>query len=133
MCANIRRASRALTQMYEDTLRPLGLRATQFTILQFLSLAGEVTQGTMAQMLAIDTTTLTRTLEIMIQHGWIVRSHGEDRRKWRTRLSKSGDSQFKRALPHWQKVQSQLQKQLGREAWDSLFQLTNQLTNAVTK
>ncbi|MGC2662197.1 MAG: MarR family winged helix-turn-helix transcriptional regulator [Bryobacteraceae bacterium] len=133
MCATIRRASRALTQMYEDALRPLGLRATQFTMLQFLSLAGEVTQGTMGQMLAIDTTSLTRTLEIMIQHGWIVRTHGEDRREWRIKLSKSGESQLKRALPHWQKVQSQLQKQLGREAWDSLFQLTNQLTNAVTK
>src|SRR5712691_12742993 len=65
MCARFRRASRALTQLYDEALRPLGLRATQFTILQALSLAGEVSQGHLGEMLAMDSTTLTRTLEIM--------------------------------------------------------------------
>src|SRR5437868_1305593 len=45
MCASLRRASRALTQRYDDALRPLGLTITQFTILQALSLAGEISQG----------------------------------------------------------------------------------------
>src|SRR6202030_1838927 len=105
MCASLRRASRALTSLYDEALRPLGLRATQFTILQSLSLAGEVTQGVLGQMLAMDSTTLTRTLGIMIQHGWIARRPGEDRREWRIRLSKAGETQLKRALPHWESVQ----------------------------
>jgi hypothetical protein len=46
-------------------IRSLGLRATQFTLLQALSQAGEVSQGTLAGILAIDSTTLTRTLAIM--------------------------------------------------------------------
>jgi DNA-binding MarR family transcriptional regulator len=46
-------------------IRPLGLRATQFTLLQALSQAGEVSQGTLGGILAIDSTTLTRTLAIM--------------------------------------------------------------------
>ena len=45
MCSSFRRTSRALTQLYENALRPMGLRATQFTILQALLLAGEVTQS----------------------------------------------------------------------------------------
>ncbi len=65
MCASFRRASRALTQLYDEALRPVGLRATQFTILQALSLTGEVSQGELAQILAMDSTTLTRTLRIM--------------------------------------------------------------------
>ncbi len=72
MCASLRRASRSLTQLYDEALRPLGLRATQFTILQALSLAGEVSQGELAQILAMDSTTLTRTLRIMGREGWIV-------------------------------------------------------------
>ena len=71
MCASFRRASRALTQLYDEALRPVGLRATQFTILQTLSLAGEVSQGGLAQILAMDSTTLTRTLRIMGREGWI--------------------------------------------------------------
>lgn len=61
MCATLRRASRALTQLYDEALRPLGLRATQFTVLQALSFTGEVSQGELGQLLAMDSTTLTRT------------------------------------------------------------------------
>lgn len=132
MCASFRRASRALTSLYDEALRPLGLRATQFTVLQSLSLAGEVTQGVLGRMLAMDSTTLTRTLGIMVQHGWIARSPGEDRREWRIRLSKAGETQLKRALPYWHSVQTQLRTQLGNELWENLLKLTNRVTNAVT-
>src|SRR5260370_33892153 len=69
MCGNFRRTSRALTQLYEEALRPLGLRATQMTILQALSRAGEVSQGRLGEMLAMDSTSLTRTLAIMMRRG----------------------------------------------------------------
>jgi DNA-binding MarR family transcriptional regulator len=131
MCATLRRASRALSQHYEETLRPLGLRTTQFTVLQLLSLAGEMTQGALGHMVAMDTTTLTRTLEIMGRHGWIGKRRGEDRREWLIRLTKTGETQLKRALPHWQKVQTQLRNQLGEGVWESLLKLTNQVTDAV--
>src|SRR5229473_6417471 len=88
MCGNFRRTARALTQLYDLALRPLGLRATQFTILQFLSLAGEVSQGHLGEMLAMDSTTLTRTLEIMARRGWIAERRGEDRRERWLRLAK---------------------------------------------
>src|SRR6266496_3429760 len=71
MCASIRRASRALTQMYDDSLRPLGLHATQFSILQALELAGEVSQSQLSTLLFIDSTTLTRNLRILRKKGWI--------------------------------------------------------------
>jgi DNA-binding MarR family transcriptional regulator len=98
-----------------------------------LSLAGEVTQGVLGRMLAMDSTTLTRTLGIMVQHGWIAKRHGEDRREWRIRLSKAGEIQLKRALPHWQSVQTQLRTQLGNELCENLLKLTNKVTNAVTE
>jgi DNA-binding MarR family transcriptional regulator len=133
MCASFRRASRLLSQLYEDALRPLGLRATQFTILQALSLAGEVTQGQLGQMLGMDSTTLTRTLTIMSRQGWIAKRRGEDRREWRMRLSKKGEAQFKTAMPLWQQAQDGLRDRLGNQLSDNLMKLTNEVTNTLTE
>ena len=134
MCGSFRRTSRALTQLYEKALRPLGLRATQLTILQVLSRAGELSQGHLGEMLAMDSTTLTRTLEIMSGQGWIAERRGEDRRERRLRLAKAGETQLQRALPVWEKVQSRLRRQLGEQAWKGLLQLTNQVTSlAITQ
>jgi DNA-binding MarR family transcriptional regulator len=132
MCGSLRRTSRVLTQLYEEALRPFGLRSSQFTILQFLSLAGEVSQGQLGEMLAMDSTTLTRTLEIMARKDWIERRRGEDRRERRLRLAKTGETQLKRALPAWEKVQSRLRHQLGEQTWKNLMQLTTQVTEMLT-
>src|SRR5579862_5594229 len=133
MCASLRRASRVLTQHYDEAMRPLGLRATQFTILQALSLVGEISQGRLGEILAMDSTTLTRTLEIMLAHGWIVKQHGKDRRERRLRLSKAGAAQYTRALSTWQAVQERLRHQLGKGFWDDLMNLSNQVTSAVAQ
>jgi DNA-binding MarR family transcriptional regulator len=131
MCGNFRRTSRALTQLYEQALRPLGLRATQFTILQVLSRAGEVSQGQLREMLAMDSTSLTRTLGIMRRQRWITERRGKDRRERWLRLSNAGEWQLKRVQPVWGKVQSRLHRQLGDIAWNNLLQLTHQVTAMV--
>jgi DNA-binding MarR family transcriptional regulator len=130
LCATIRRASRALSQVYENALRPVGLRGSQFTILQALARTGEITQGRLGQILAMDSTTLTRTLKIMGRNGWIAKQPGKDRREWRIRLSKAGHIQFQRATPYWEKVQTEMRDQLG-DRWDGLMKLTNDLTDKV--
>ena len=131
LCANLRRAARALTQVYEEALRPVGLRGSQFTILQTLSIAGEVTQGRMAHLLAMDSTTLTRTLAIMERQGWIARREGQDRREWRIQLSKAGRAKFERALPRWEKAQALVRKKLGEQRWGAAMKFTNDITRAV--
>jgi DNA-binding MarR family transcriptional regulator len=132
LCASIRRAARALTQRYDEALRPLGLRGTQFTVLQTLSLAGEVAQRKLGEILAMDSTTLTRTLDIMRRAGWVSRQRGEDRREWMLRLSSSGRNQLKHALPAWKKAQQQMARQLGDKRWLDVFQLTDQITAIAT-
>lgn len=128
LCSSFRRTSRALTQLYEQSLRPIGLSSTQFTVLQVLQLAGETLQGRLGQMLAMDSTTLTRTLRIMARHGWISERRGKDRRERWLRLSQRGESQLKRALPLWKALQRNLRHQLGTKTWDELLGLTNELT-----
>ena len=128
LCATFRRTARALSQVYDEAVRPLGLKTTQFTILQSLSLAGEVSQGQLGEILALDSTTLTRTLAIMGRRGWIARRRGEDGREWRLTLSKAGRKEFERVSPTWDRVQERLHKQLGDQRWKELFQLNQELT-----
>jgi len=128
MCASFRRTSRALTQMYEEALRPFRLRSTQFTILQVLELAGEVSQGRLGEMLAMDSTSLTRTLAIMRRAGWVSEERGEDRRERRIGLSAAGKAKLKQAWPVWEKVQARVRRKLGNEKWESLLQLTHHVT-----
>ena len=132
MCGSFRRTSRALTQMYEGALRPLKLRATQLTILQVLSRAVEVLQGQLGEMLAMDSTSLTRTLAIMVRQGWISERRGKDRRERWLRLSGAGEAQLRRALPVWEKVQSRLRREVGEQAWNDLLQVTRQITGLIT-
>jgi DNA-binding MarR family transcriptional regulator len=119
--------------LYDDALRPVGLRATQFTILQVLSRAGEVSQGELGRILAMDSTTLTRTLRIMSRERWIAERRGKDRRERWLRLSKAGRDQFNRALPSWEKTQAQLGRQLGDSRWRDLLKLSNEVTNMLTR
>ena len=129
MCASFRRAARALTQLYDQALRPLGLRTTQFTILQALSLTGEVSQGELGEILALDSTTLTRTLAIMRRQCWIAKRRGRDGREHLLSLSEAGRAQFDRVSPAWQSVQDRLQSQFGDERWGELFQQNREMTS----
>lgn len=133
MCANLRRAARVLTQRYDEALRPLGLTITQFTILQALSLAGEITQGELGEILAMDSTTLTRTLGVMNRQGWIAKIYGADRRERRLRLTRAGKSEFNRAVPSWQRSQERLRVQLGQERWDDLTKLMNDTASLIAE
>lgn len=133
MCASFRRTARSLTQLYDEALRPLGLRVTQFTILQALSLAGEVSQGELGRMLAMDSTTLTRTLRTMGPYGWIAKRYGKDRRERLLALTATGKAQLRRGLPQWQKVQQGLRSRLGDERWQDLMTLTSHVTTLATQ
>ena len=90
-------------------------------------------KANLGEMLAMDSTTLTRTLQIMRRHGWIAERRGEDQRERWLSLSKPGETKLNRALLVWEKVQSRLRKQMGQEAWNNLLQLTNQVTEFVTE
>ena len=132
MCSSFRRTARALSQLYEDGLRPAGLRSSQFTILQALARTGDVTQGRLGEILVMDSTTLTRTLRIMRQQGWVAERPGEDRRERWLKLSRAGEAKLKIATAAREKVQARLRGKLGEAGWKNLMQWTNQVTGVAT-
>ena len=73
VCSTLRMVSRAVTQLYDDVLRPSGLRVTQFSILATIARLGEANLRQLEDMLAIDQTTLTRSLNLLERDGVIER------------------------------------------------------------
>src|SRR2546428_302631 len=65
VCSTLRMVSRAVTQLYDDILRPSGLRVTQFSILATIARMGEANLRQLEHPLAIDQTTLTRSLGLL--------------------------------------------------------------------
>jgi DNA-binding MarR family transcriptional regulator len=118
--ANLRRADRVVTKYYDAMLRPSGLHVTQFTLLQALNEAPEISQKQLAELLEIDSTTLTRTLAPLRRKGWLHFEAGVDRRELRLSLTAAGRREYKRALPYWQNAQKGLEQALGTEDWNHL-------------
>src|SRR5947209_10071811 len=73
VCSTLRMVSRAVTQLYDDVLRPSGLRVTQFSILATIARLGEANLRQLEDMLAIEPTTLTRSLNLLERDGVIER------------------------------------------------------------
>jgi DNA-binding MarR family transcriptional regulator len=130
-CANLRRADRAVTQFYDAALRPAGLRVTQFTLLQALTLSGEISQKQLGELLEIDSTTLTRTLAPLRSKGWLRSAAGTDRRELRLSLTVAGKREYNRALPYWEAAQNGLRQALGKSNWNRLIAATVRTAGAM--
>jgi DNA-binding MarR family transcriptional regulator len=120
VCANLRRTTRLVTQLYERSLRSAGVTAPQFTLLQALKLAPGISQKKLAELLGTDSTTLTRTLALLRKRGWLSANPGADRRALRLGLTKAGENEYERALPFWQSAQKRLKQALGEPNWNHL-------------
>ena len=84
----------------------------------------------LGEILAIDSTTLTRSLRPLVKNGWIGRVPGTDRRAWSLSLSKQGKLAYETALPDWEATQRALRKKLGPGAWLDTFHSSDKLTTA---
>lgn len=112
-CFSVRKATRAITQLYDDVLRPSGLRATQFTLLVMLAGIGPVSVGELAEAAVIDRTTLTRNLALLEQRGLIEIEPGEDARVRLVALTAEGHQAVIAALPLWERAQAALAASVG--------------------
>ena len=120
-CASLRRAARAVTQLYDEAFRASGLRATQFTLLQVLDRKGEMTQGELGDLLAIDSTTLTRTLGPLSSQGLLRARPGKDRRERIWSITPAGKRRLAGLMPAWEGAQKRLRDQLGESHWSHLL------------
>ncbi len=119
-CANLRRAARAVSRLYNGELRAVGIEITQFTLLMTLEMTGATPQGRLGELLELDSTTLTRMLGLIKRRGWVVARAGSDRRLRIFDLTAAGRAQLQRAMVPWERAQARLRAGLGEERFDRL-------------
>lgn len=121
VCYNTRKAARAITRLYDDMLRPSGLRATQLTLLMVIDALGEPSITALAEHLVMDRTTLARDLRPMVAAGWVAVAPGEDRRTRIVRLTPTGGVALRDAFPLWRAAQAALvESGVGEGEWARL-------------
>ncbi|MCX4461017.1 MarR family winged helix-turn-helix transcriptional regulator (plasmid) [Streptomyces sp. NBC_01340] len=117
-CNNLalRKASRYLGATYDKALAPLGLRATQFSILQQLSMHEEMTISGLADVIAMDRTTMASNLKPLAREGLVtIETAAADRRARSVMITPEGLARMKAALPHWEGVQAEFEEKFGAE------------------
>ena len=120
-CANLRKTMRAVTQTYDAALQPVGLTATQFTILATLARQGAAPISRLAEALVTDRTTLTRNLRPLLRKGLVRIAAEDDQRVRRVGLTEAGESALETARPHWEAIQARIPRQLGHKRWSELL------------
>jgi DNA-binding MarR family transcriptional regulator len=113
-CATVRQVARAVTVLYEEVLADSGLHATQYTILQVLEAAPNLTTTDVAEAIGIDQTTATRTLALIRKTGLAIDTVGQDRRQRCWALTSKGQAQVRKLRPAWEAAQVAFEKRLGR-------------------
>jgi DNA-binding MarR family transcriptional regulator len=117
VCSTLRMVSRTVTQLYDDVLPASGLRVTQFSILATLARRGEANLKELEALLAIDQTTLTRSLGLLERDGVIERASHPDGRIKVMRLTAKGRRALEVARPLWMRAQDRVLRELGTKAW----------------
>ncbi len=120
-CARLRRATRALTQLYDDVMAPSGLRVTQFSLLRTLARRGTSRMTDLAATLLLDRTALSRTVDPLAERGLVTIASGRDARTREIALTRDGARVLRSAEPHWQRAQAQVAARLGATRLDALF------------
>ena len=121
LCNALRQASRAVSRLYDEELRGVGLRTTQYSLLRQLSRTGEVRQRDLGGLTSLDETTLTRNLRPLIHSGCVAIGTGDDRREKLVRLTEAGAAKLRQARPAWERAQERMRSRMPDEAWSGLL------------
>ena len=113
IATRLRMANRVITKVYDDALRPFGLKVTQMSMLVVAEDRGLIRQTEVGAELRLDDSTLSRNLERMRANGWLEEVSGDDARVHSYRLTEAGRALLDKAIPAWRSAQEKAQRLLG--------------------
>jgi DNA-binding MarR family transcriptional regulator len=128
----VRMLSRVITAIYDDAFRSTGLTANQFNMLVVMIKMKKPTAKSVARMLKMETSTVSRNLERMMKRGWLT-IQAQDGRRQELGVTKKGIQLVEKALPAWRKAQARAQAVLGKKEFSTLTQITEVLWNVNRK
>jgi DNA-binding MarR family transcriptional regulator len=119
--ANLRRAARAVTRMFDEALAPSGLRSTQFTLIATVAAHETISMSDLADALGMDRTTLARNLGPLERDHLVRVEPGADQRVRLVSLTDSGLERLKTAAPLRAAAQRRVVSALGVDTFKNLL------------
>lgn len=128
---NMRRAARLVSQVFNQELKPAGIRITQFSLMVSAKMSENLVLHKLARVLGMDRTTLSRNLRLLEKNGLAELTKGDDRREVLVRLTPLGEETLQRALPLWAKAQQKVIDSVGSDKWEGILADLRQLTSGL--
>ena len=120
-CGRLRRAARALTQLYDDAMQCSDLRVTQFSLLCTLAASGPLRISDLAARQLLDRTALSRNLDPLLARGLIEAVRGHDARTREVAITPQGKRELRAAEPHWRRAQAVVRARVGADRLQALI------------
>lgn len=117
---NLRRTTRAVTQLYDELLRPSGLKGTQYSMLRVIDGVEPIPMGDLGAAMGMDRTTVTRNVGLLEHMGLVAIEPGRDRRTRLVRLTRKGSATLAKAHFRWDEAQRAVVDRLGSKRWEAL-------------
>ena len=121
LAGRLRLLNRVVTNLYDEALRPLGMKTSQLNILVAVGHQGLTRPADICERLHLDTSTLSRNVERMKAKGWLEVVGDVDGRAQPFRLTAKGHRLVERAKPEWEKAQKQVRTLLGNETVQTIM------------
>ena len=131
ICFRLRRATRALTRLYDEALEPSGLTVTQFSILRNSRRMDGPTLSQLADYTGHERSALWRTLQPLVRDGLVELSAGQDQRTRRIRVTAAGEDAIRRGEPYWEQSQAKVEAKLGDPRQRELVALLEEVETLV--
>src|SRR5262249_47122819 len=122
----LRTLNRAVTALYDDALRPHGLRVGQLNLLVAVARMGTAKPGELCRVLCMDKSTLSRDVEVLRRHGWLVADETAGRSR-PLRITPVGPAPPERVGPAWRQAQAQARKLLGDDGAEAVLAMARRL------
>jgi DNA-binding MarR family transcriptional regulator len=130
-CFDLRKATRAVSRLYDDCLRPLGLNITQYSLLRVIESEPQISVSTLGRYMVMDRTSVTRALA-PLERDRLIRSRvGSDKRKRIVSLTKKGTKLIADAKSHWDEAQKTFLDLIGDRRWTVMRGLLRDTTRVV--
>src|SRR5947209_4642599 len=115
IAVRLRLLNRVVTNLYDDALRPLGLKVSQLNLLIVTARLGLARPARVCDILQLDASTLSRNVKPLQAHGWLEVVSDEDARAQPFRLTPRGKKLIEQAVPAWEAAQRRATELLGSE------------------
>ena len=130
IAVRLRLLNRVVTNLYDDGLRPLGLKVSQLNILIVTAKLGLARPAQVCDLLQLDASTLSRNIKPLQAHGWLEVVPDEDARAQPFRLTVQGRRLIEKAVPAWEEAQRRATELLGGEGIALLDKAARKLRRA---